>query len=175
MSYLVKQADKSHQVRKCMWLLLADAFHLERSRLTNVFIYQENCIFKFPSRLSSFALPQYSNSPQMVYWNSYRISYSVAFWGETWSDFTLGKMLWEYGGDEGCAPTQMRLCCQAAWVTENFGVLLRRGRKNSGTVNSLITESVYLAKWYREVQFGLIENYCIQLYKGKKIWFSAKN
>lgn len=44
MSYLVKQAEKSHQVRRCMGFLLADVFNLETPILKNVFIYQENYI-----------------------------------------------------------------------------------------------------------------------------------
>lgn len=132
--------------------------------------FQDNCIFRSPSR-QSFGLYQYSNSPVMVYWNLYRVSYSVAFWGETRWDFTLDKKLWEDSEDsegEGCAPTQMKLSCQAAWVTKNFGDFLRHCKKSTGTVNLHITENIYLSKLYKEVQFGLIENSCIQLAKGKK-------
>lgn len=62
--------------------------------------FQENGILG--SQVDNLLLPQYSNSPLMVYWNLHSLSYSVAFWGEIRSDFTLNKM-WEDSEDEGCA------------------------------------------------------------------------
>lgn len=146
---------------------MENVFHLKiiiiKKRKLFWYFKNKRHFFEIPSRLFHFGLSQYLNSPLMFLLNTHTDSYSASSWGETSLEFMLDEILWTDSENQCCAPA-WKTFCQAACMQEDTGDFKFPWdiiAKESGTMSCVITKCLDSAKWYKEIQFGLTENFSI--------------